>query len=172
MKKAIIGLEKDWMAVAFGIIGVLLIIFPLEFTAAIPYLLGLGLIVHGIISIIVFIKYKKESDVKIGRSMIIIVLGGAILFHNAEAIGPIGAIWAMVALYEVAEEITESFENRDFSVVRLAVAAASVVLALMLMFDPFKHFSVHVQVLGLEMVTYVFIRKRTLRRKNTIQRGQ
>lgn len=166
MKKAIIGLEKDWMAVVYGIMGVLLIIFPLEFTVAIPYMLGLGLILHGVISIVSLCKYKDESEVKIGRIIIVIVLGSAVLFHNAEAIGPIGAIWAMVSLYEVAEEITESFENKDFSVIRLIFAAISVVLAIMLMFDPFEHFAFHVRILGLEMVIYVFIRKRTLRRNN------
>jgi hypothetical protein len=36
----------------------------------------------------------------------------------------------------------------------------SVVLAAMLMMDPFEHFNMHVRVLGLEIISTVFIRRK------------
>jgi len=173
MKKFILGLEKEWMAIVFGIMGILLIIFPVQFTQAIPWMLGLGLIANGIVMIIALVKYRQEANVKAGRIVIVIVLGFAILFHRAEAIAPIGAIWAMVSLYEVGEEITESFETRRFSVFRIIAAAFSTFLAILLMFNPFDHFTVHVQILGLEMLVFVFVRKRRLiQRKKEAEEGQ
>ncbi len=163
MKKIIIGLHNDWLAYLFGIMGILLIAFPETFTSITPYTLGIGLIVKGIIEIISICKFKKETKAKAGNIVIDIVLGCAILFHNANAIGPIGAFWAMASLYEVSEEITEAVENRKFSVFRIIVSVFTITLAVMLLFAPFDHFTFHVRILGLEILSSVFVRQRKIR---------
>ena len=165
MKKVILGIEKTWMAVLFGIMGVMLILFPETFTDAIPYMLGIGSIVRGIVGIVAARRYKEEADVKAGDIVVDIVFGGAILYHNAEAIGAIGAIWAMLSLYEVAEEITEAFANRHFPFIGLIFSAITIVLAVMLLFAPVEHFVLHVRILGLEMLSTLFAREHHLRRR-------
>ena len=162
MKKVILGLQKEWIAIVIGIMGVLILIFPVIFANAVPYILGLALIAQGIVSLIALYKYKKETKARIGGIVIFLVLGIAILFHTSKAIGPIGCMWAMISLYEVAEELTESIENKCFTLKTFIVSAVSITLAIMLLFDPFEHFAVHLRILGLEMVTYVFIRRRNL----------
>ena len=163
MKKLIIGLQNDWLAYLFGIMGILLIAFPETFTGATPYMLGIGLIVKAIVGIISVCKYKEETKAKAGNIVIDVVLGCAILFHNANAIGAIGAFWAMASLHEVSEEITEAFENRKFSLFRMIASGITVTLAVMLLFAPFDHFSFHVRILGLEILSSVFVRKRRIR---------
>lgn len=172
MKKTILGLEKDWMAIIYGIMGILLIIFPEAFTSAIPYMLGLGLIAHGTFGIVSLLKYKNKSDFKPGNLIILFVLGIAILHFNADAIGPIGAIWAMISLSEVADEITESFENKSFSAVQITFSVVSVGLAILLMFNPFQHFAFHVRILGLEMLAMIFVRWHNLRRKKDVAENE
>lgn len=162
MKKFIVGLKNDWIALLFAVIAILLIIFPMEFTAAIPYMLGLVLIVDGIAGIVMLCK-KRSTRLTPGAVVIAIVLGAAILFHKADAVGPIGAIWAMVSLFKVAEEITQSVENKSFSAIQVIVSAGTVALAVMLLFDPFEHFAVHVRILGIEMLLYVLLRAYTLK---------
>ncbi len=163
MKKLVIGLHNDWLAYLFGAMGILLIIFPETFTGATPYMLGIGLLVKAVIGIISVVKYKKETKAKAGNIVIDVVLGCAILFHNANAIGAIGAFWAMASLHEVAEEITEAFENRKFSLFRMIASAITIALAVMLLFAPFEHFAFHVRILGLEILSSVFVRKRKIR---------
>ena len=163
MKKLVIGLQNDWLAYLFGGMGILLIIFPETFTGATPYMLGIGLLVKAVIGIISVVKYKKETKAKAGNVVIDVVLGCAILFHNANAIGAIGAFWAMASLHEVAEEITEAFENRKFSLFRMIASAITVAFAAMLLFAPFEHFAFHVRILGLEILSSVFVRKRKIR---------
>ena len=42
--------------------------------------------------------------------------------------------------------------------ISLLIAVASTALAIMLLFDPFEHFSFHVRILGIEMVLSIFAR--------------
>ena len=161
MKKLIVGLDKDWLAFISGLIGVLLIIFPRNFVILIPWLLGITLLLHAVTSFVILLKYKDQK-INAGSIIIYAVLGAVILIHSAQAVGVIGSIWAMISLKEVADEITQSYVEKRFSVFRLVVAAVSVALAIMLLFDPFEHFEFHVRVLGLEMLSSVFVRKHNI----------
>jgi len=69
----------------------------------------------------------------------------------------------MKSLEEAGKEITESFEKENFSVIRTIFAAITIVLAILLLFDPFEHFTFHVRVLGLEMLSYLFVRKHSIK---------
>ena len=160
MEKIILGLKNSWIALAFLVMGILLVIFPEQAMVAAPYMLGLGLIIKSAIGVIALIKYKNDTKVKAGDIVVDAVLGSAILYQNATAIGPIGAIWAMASLKEVAEEITEAFENKEFSLLRMIFAIASIALAIMLIFNPFEHFAFHIRILGLEMISGFFTRLR------------
>lgn len=166
MKKLIVGLEKDWVVFLFGVIGLLLILFPEPLTDAAPILLGAVLLLRGLAGAVILWRYPKE-EIKPGKIVLYLVLGIAILHHTADSIGVIGAIWAMVSLNEVAEEINEAVENRRFSAFRMIMSVVSIVLAVMLLFDPFEHFATHVRVLGLEMLVSVFVRRHNIRKGET-----
>ena len=142
----------------FGIIGILLIVFPEQLRMAIPYMVGAALLVYGIICLIHCLRYRDETA-EPGFDVMYIILGGAILYHNQNALGAIGSIWALFTLTEVAEEANEAYHYiKKFSLIRLLIGVASVALAIMLMFDPFEHFAFHVRILGIEMVLSIFAR--------------
>ena len=91
--------------------------------------------------------------------MLYVILGAAILYYREDSLGPIGSIWALFTLVEVAEEVNEAYHHRKMpSVISLLIVVASTALAIMLLFDPFEHFSFHVRILGIEMVLSIFAR--------------
>ena len=163
MKKIVLNLKQDREAFLFAVIGLLLIAFPDHVAFAIPYMLGIGSIVYACINIFISLKYP-DSDAKLGDGIIKGVIGGVCLFLEAKSLSILGVIWAVQSLTEVAEEIEEFRTNKTFSPLSCISMVISIVLAVMLMMDPFEHFSVHVQVLGLEIIASVFIRSRRIRK--------
>ena len=83
-----------------------------------------------------------------------------VLLLREQSLGVIGVIWAMLSLEETAEEINEYYHTRQFSLGRLIWLVITVVLAILLMHDPFEHFVFHMRILGLEMIATAFVRWR------------
>ena len=161
MKKIILNLQKDRVVFLFVIIGAVLIAFPENVAGAIPYIIGIGSLIYAVINIIVSCKYPK-SDAKLGDGIIKAVTGTVILFLKSYAISILGVIWAVQSLHEVAEEIDEYRETKTFNIISCISMILSIILAVMLMMDPFEHFDTHVRILGLEIISSAFIRRRRL----------
>ncbi len=151
--------KKDQQVYAFVIIGIILILFPDVLTDLAPYIIGITLVVYSVINIITGIK-NPDSEVRLGDAIIKGILGLIILFQEEKSISLIGIIWAMESFYEVAEEIDEYRKRRKFHIISLLSMIISAILAATLIMDPFEHFTVHVIVLGIEMIVTVFIRSR------------
>ncbi len=156
--------EKDQQVYVFAIIGIVLIIFPDVITALAPYIIGIALVVYSVINIITGIKHP-DSEVRLGDAVIKGILGLIILFQEEKSISVIGIIWAMESFYETAEEIDKYKAKRKFHIISLLSMIISIILAASLIMDPFEHFTVHVIVLGIEMIVTVFIRSRDKNRK-------
>ncbi len=157
--------KKDQQVYAFVIIGILLIIFPDVFTTLAPYIIGFTLVIYSAINIFTSMK-NPDSDTRLGDAIIKGILGLIILFLEEKSISIIGIIWAMESFYEVAEEIDNYRKNRKFRIISLLSMIISTVLATTLIMDPFDHFTVHVIVLGIEMIVTVFIRNRNNKQKD------
>ena len=166
VKEHIITLEDEMQLALFGIVGILLIAFPESLSGAIPYLVGLALLIYGLICLVHCIKFRDDTA-EPGFDVLYIILGAAILYYRENSLGPIGSIWALFTLVEVAEEVNEFYHHeKKFSWIRTLIAIASTALAIMLLFDPFEHFSFHVRILGIEMVLSIFARWGFKRRKD------
>lgn len=163
MKKIIIGAERDWLVFLSALSGLALILFPEQLSNLIPFFAGIGLVLNGLASGFVCWRYH-DAGAKPGRAVLFLALGISILLNSSEAIGVIGAIWAMISLNEAAEEINEAAENKHFAPLQAVMTVISIALAVMLLFDPFEHFVTHVRILGLEMIASVFIRRRNILR--------
>ncbi len=151
--------KKDHQVYAFVIIGIILILFPDVLTELAPYIIGITLIIYSAINIFTSIR-NPDSDARLGDAIIKGILGLIILFQEEKSITMIGIIWAMESFYEVAEEIDNYRKNKKFHIISLLSMIISVILATTLIMDPFDHFTVHVIVLGIEMIVTVFIRSR------------
>ena len=161
MKNIIFNLQKDRVVFLFVIIGVILIAFPENVAGAIPHIIGIGSLLYAMTNIIVSLKYP-ETDAKLGDGIIKAVTGAVILFMKSDSIAILGVIWAVQSLHDVAEEIEEYRESKAFSIISCISMVISIILAVMLMMDPFEHFEMHVRILGLEIISSAFIRRKRL----------
>lgn len=101
-----------------------------------------------------------DADTDLGDAIIKAVAGGVFLFMRSESISILGVIWAVLSLHEVAEEINEFRKTKKISFISGAGIVASLVLAVMLMMDPFGHFNTHVRILGIEILAFAFVRRK------------
>ena len=158
MRRFIINLEKDYLAFVFLAVGILLVAFPEQFSKISPYVLGIALILQGIAVVILAFRFKDPFQGP-GKAVIYFVMGLTIMMLGSGALGIIGVIWAVFALIEVSKEIDRMWKEKKFSAVCLISSVISIGLAALLMTDPFKHFVVHVRILGLEIITSCIARR-------------
>ena len=160
MKKLIMGLKDNRQVYVFIVIGLILIIFPNAMGIAAPYVLGGLMLIYGILNTVISIKYP-ESAVSLGDGVISIVIGGILLIQNQNSISILGIVWAMISLYEAAKEIDECRTGKKInlgSIIGIIGTVISIVLAVILMVNPFMHFYTHVRILGLEIIIYVILK--------------
>ena len=164
MKKIIAGLQEDRLVYIFAVVGLLLVAFPTRLTKVAPILIGSFLVIYATASFVIYMRYK-ENAVNPGKAFVYLILGAAIMHQKGDAIGVIGSMWAMISLFEAAEEIDEEVKRKEYSVFRFVSIALSTFLAIMLLFDPFEHFELHMRILGVEMVLSIFERQHKIIRQ-------
>lgn len=162
MKKLILGLEHNRQVYAFVVLGLILIIFPNEMGTVAPYALGIVLLLYGCLNIFLSLKYPASS-VSLGDGIIRLVIGAVLLFLKGDSISIIGVVWAMISLYESAQEIDEFREAKKVRVISIISIVISIGLAVLLMVNPFAHFYTHVRILGLEIIASAFIKGKNVR---------
>ena len=165
MKKLITGLQEDRLVYLFAISGLLLIVFPVGLANVAPIMIGLVLVLYAVASFGIRLRYKEAAAVNPGKAFVYLILGLAVLHQKGEAIGAIGGLWAMISLFEAAEEINEAIETKNFSLFHMISIVLSTVLAVMLLFNPFEHFEFHMRILGIEMILSIFQRRHNIIRE-------
>ena len=115
--------------------------------------------------LILHLKKDRQIYAFVVLGLILIVFpaqtaGAVILIMKENSISVLGIIWAMLSLQKVAEEIDECHKTKTASPVNVISIIISIVLAAMLMIDPFKHFNTHIRILGLEILISAFIRRK------------
>ena len=159
MKSLILHLKENWQVFVFAVIGLLLVLFPAHVAGAAPYIIGVCSLLYAAVNIIISLKYP-DARTKLGDSIAQAVIGAVILFLKGDSISVIGVIWAVLSLNEVAAEIDEYHKTKHISLVSGISILVSMILAALLMMDPFAHFTMHIKILGLEMISSAFIRRR------------
>lgn len=157
MKHFIRNLEKEYLVIVFLVVGILMVIFPETFAKGFPWVLGIAMILRGILVVLLAVYYKDPGHGP-GKAILYWVLGLTILIRGSDATGIIGVMWAVFSLAEVSEEINEMWKEKHYSVIHLLGAVVTILLAVMLMVDPFRHFVTHVRILGLEILASCFAR--------------
>ena len=165
MKSFIISLKEDRHVYIFVILGIILIAFPDAVGHAAPYLLGIGALAYGAVSILINLK-TPDSSASLGGGVVFCVAGVVVLTMKGDSIGVLGVIWAMITLYEVAMEIDESRKTKKISPLSLISIIISIFLAVLLISDPFAHFITHVRILGIEMIAAAFVRRKRRVKEN------
>ncbi len=148
--------KKDYQVFAFLIIGILLILFPKQLTALAPYIVGGALITYAVINIYISLRYA-DSEPSLGDAIVKGILGVIVLIQKEQSISLLGIIWAMQSFGEAAADIDVYRKKGKFHLLSFLSIVISIILAAILIADPFEHFAVHVAILGIEMIAYVIL---------------
>lgn len=133
--------------------------FPGKIADFSPYIAGGTLIVYSVVNIIMEIRFP-ESRISLGDAVVRGVLGIILLLETEQAIAILGIVWAVLSLNDVAKEINDFYRTKNFRIIGAISIIITIILSVLLMLDPFEHFAFHVRILGIEMITETFIRRR------------
>lgn len=133
--------------------------FPGKIAEFAPYIAGGTLIVYSVVNIIMEIRFP-ESRISLGDAVVRGVLGIILLLETEQAIAILGIVWAVLSLNDVAKEINDFYRTKNFRIIGAISIIITIILSALLMLDPFEHFAFHVRILGIEMITETFIRRR------------
>ena len=159
MREMILELKRDRQVFAFAVLGLILVLFPEGVEAQLPYILGVVMLIYAAVNLVVCFRYP-DSEVRMGKSLLMGALGVVVCLQKAESIGTLGIIWAILSLQDTAEELEDYRRTKIIRPINVIGIIVSVILAVLLLLAPFEHFSMHIRVLGLEMISAVFIRRR------------
>ena len=157
MKKFILSLKSNILVYAFLVIGILFLIFPEPISEAVPYILGILFLAYAAVTLVICFR-KPDSKASLGDAITKAILGVVLLFMKADSIVVIGIIWGVMSLKDAAEEIDDMLKNKKAGVVSVIMVVASIVLAALLIINPFGHFVTHVRVMGLVLIVTALIR--------------
>lgn len=157
MRDFIHSLSNKYLSIIILIIGILMVLFPAELSHVFIWALGGAMILRGILYLILSLYYRDREHGP-GKVLFYLIMGLMIMYLKAGSINIIGVMWAIFSLKKVAEELDQMWKEKHVNIFCLLSSVISVVLATMLMADPFEHFSIHVKVLGL-MIISTFLAK-------------
>ncbi|MBD5394965.1 MAG: hypothetical protein HDR71_12015 [Lachnospiraceae bacterium] len=142
----------------FPIIGVICILWPGHITGVLPYLLGGAMVVVGLLIGVSYFRDKQfleQSYEELVYSIIMLIMGLAFIAKGGTALGAIGTTWAIIGIRKAANSLNQAIqqiymkEHFARSVVEFLIR---IMLALILLFDPYEKFSTHIVILGLELI--------------------
>lgn len=152
MRDYILNLSNKNISIMILIVGILMVLFPENLSHVFIWALGGAMILRGIL-VMTLCLYYKEDEHGPGNVLLYVVMGLMIMYLKAESINIIGVMWAIFSLKEVSEEIDQMWKEKHVHIFCLLSSVVTVSLAIMLMMDPFDHFSTHVKVLGLMIIS-------------------
>ena len=152
MRDYIINLSNKNISIMILIVGILMVLFPENLSHVFIWALGGAMILRGILVMILCLYYKEDEHGP-GKVLLYVVMGVMIMYLKARSINIIGVMWAIFSLKEVSEEIDQMWKEKHVHIFCLLSSVVTVSLAIMLMMDPFDHFSTHVKVLGLMIIS-------------------
>lgn len=147
-----------FFALLLMLAGVACLLFTTQIHAALPYILGILMVVWGINSIIRGIvtgEFRKKETKLTANGIVYLLLGAVILWHRANADEVIGSIWGILGLIKGSEVLNAAIcacaAKKPF-VRSLLQAAVELFLGMLLLVNPTSSVRHHVFLFGLELV--------------------
>lgn len=147
-------------AIAFPVAGLLLLLFAPHVTDYAGLLVGGAMLVFGLLMMGHAIYHKEYASLDTHNSAIALTLVicaiVVLMQHDHTAcITLLGISWGVFGIYFGVEDLTELFYNithrKKFILLGLETIA-TLVLSVLLLLHPVSHFTVHVRILGVELI--------------------
>lgn len=148
------------------VVGVGCLIFPSVAEEVLPYFLGIPMVLSGVGSIVTVAREKRldAGRSSVGTAIVMCVVGVLIAVHGTKSTLFIGIIWGLMGLYKAAgsfDEIIDAIKAKEPFALSLALCVFQLVLAVLLILNPFANIEHHLLLLGLELIVYPFKLHRT-----------
>ena len=147
-------------AIAFPVAGLLLLLFAPYVTDYAGYLVGGAMLVFGLLMMGHAIYHKEYASLDTHNSAIALTLVicavVVLLQHDHEScITLLGIAWGVFGIYFGVEDLTELLYNithkKKFVLLGIETIA-TLILSVLLLMHPVSHFTVHVRILGVELI--------------------
>lgn len=156
------GRVRELLCLCFCLIGLALIIFTDYIHEALPFILGIAMVITGVVFTIQGIRAKEHlvRETKHTANGILFFLLGVVIicsWRNADAF--IGAIWGVFGLVKGSEDLNEAiycYANEKPHISKFIRTAITLVLSVILLLDPASNVHHHLFILGLELLVTGF----------------
>ena len=142
----------------FLLIGVACVLLPGPVTRVLPYLLGGAMVLAGVLRGVAYVRHRWEvgdQPVDSAWGLILLIMGAAFMIQGEASLGPIGTTWALIGIYKAAEpwgQVIRRIARKERFAAPLVGFLIRIVIAAELLFNPFDKISVHIVILGLELI--------------------
>lgn len=152
-----------WTMILFGmitaIIGVVLVIYPKSTAKAICIAIGCILLLAGAISLIVYMKNRREkisSPVMLGLGIVQLAVGVFILFNIGMFIDFLATVFAIILIVHGLNDLAQGFHIRSMGYEdwkrALVVALVTIILGVVVLFEPFGSTSALMMLAGIALI--------------------
>jgi len=139
-------------------LGVAIAVLSFLIVPVLQYVVGGALALFSVtITIFTLVKYRKTKVFanNIAAGIITAVAAVTVFFLGENSPYAIGVAWAIFGLFkggrEIAETINKIIAKKNF-ILNLLQALITLALAVLLILDPIEHMTVHMVILGLEII--------------------
>ncbi len=153
--------EHFLWAIVMPICGLLFIFFAPYLTNYIEYLVGSVLVIFGIVMFAHAIRTKAYANPETHNtafSLIMLICGVIVFFKEQEdCLTLLGIAWGLYSIISSMDSLTELFyqmANRETFILVAIDSAVALLLAILLLWDPVGAFTVHVRLLGIELILH------------------
>lgn len=155
--------ENMIWSIILPICGLLFLFFAPYLTNYIEYLVGSVLILFGLVMFAHAIKtrdYANRETHNLAFSLILLICGVIVFFKEQDdCLTLLGIAWGLYSILTSMDSITELFyqiAHKDTFLLVAGDAIVSLLLAVLLLWDPVGAFTVHVRLLGIELILHSF----------------
>lgn len=156
--------RTGWVAIVSAFVlpaaGLLCLFMPHMIVDALPYILGVAMVMSALLwGTASLLDRKAGEDPRVGKALVLAVLGVFAMVQGLESIGFLGTAWGLLGLGKAGEEFDEAIaaiRAREPFFFSLAFNIVELVLALLLIVNPFENIEHHVIVLGIQLILYPF----------------
>ena len=153
-----VNVAKYLLAVIYIAVGVLCAAIPHIIESYLPYIVGGGMIVVGLVQFVYAIikkEYRRTESNKTASSLILIGLGIMLILEHGLAHTFIPIVWGVLGLFEGAHAFNHAFSriSRGMrSSYYIIKGIIEVVVAFMLLYKPEEYGELHIIVFGVSLI--------------------
>ncbi len=143
------------------ITGAFCILTPSHVVKILPYLVGGSMALLGGFSIADWSRNRKKdvAAADLAYGLVLLIIGISFVFQGQKALFSMGIVWAMIGIRKAAQTLVRLIAAAEekkpywYLVIEFCVR---ILLALLLLFDPYGKFTPHLRILGAELIVHHF----------------